>query len=128
MAISDGKYMALTTYRRSGEGVTSPVWVVALEDGRVGFWTSSTSGKVKRLRNSSRVRVEPCDGRGRPISGSSPIDGTAELVIPPLPEIVTKVKAKYGFMAKFAKVLQRLAHPIANPPYADVTVAITLAS
>lgn len=127
MAISDGKYMAFTTYRRSGEAVTSPVWVVALDDGRIGFWTSSASGKAKRLRHTARVQVQASDARGRPNAGSAVLDGTAELSSPAKPEIITKIKAKYGFMAKLTKTLAKLRHPINTPPYADVTVAVTLA-
>ncbi len=127
MAIADGKYMALTTYRKSGEAVTTPVWVVALDDGRIGFWTSSASGKAKRLRHTPRVLVQASDMRGRPTEGSTPLEGTAELTSPPMPEVIDKVKAKYGFTTKVAKWMAKLAHPIHTPPYADVTVAITLA-
>ena len=127
MAIADSKYIAFTTFRKTGEAVTSPVWVVPLDDGRIGFWTSSTSGKAKRLRHTARVVVQPSNGRGTPIAGSSPLDGTAELLAPPLPEVVTKVKAKYGWMTTAAKVFAKMAHPIHTPPYGDVSVAVSLA-
>ncbi len=127
MAIADSKYMALTTFRKSGEAVTSPVWVVPLDDGRIGFWTSSTSGKVKRLRHTARVVVQPSNGRGKPLDGSSPVEGTAELSMPPLPEVVSKVKAKYGWMTTASKVVAKIAHPIHTAPYGDVSVAVSLA-
>ena len=50
MAIgADEKYVLLTTYRRDGRPVSTPVWWVDLGDGSFGFWTSSASGKAKRL-------------------------------------------------------------------------------
>ena len=78
--LAAGKYMALTTFRRTGEPVTSPVWVVPVDDGRVGFWTSMGSGKTKRMAHTARVVVQPSDARGRVTDGSSALQGTAEMV------------------------------------------------
>ena len=74
--LADGKYMALTTFRRTGEPVTSPVWVVPVEDGRVGFWTAMGSGKTKRLAHTPRVVVQHSDARGRVTAGSIPLEGS----------------------------------------------------
>ena len=78
--LTSGKYMSLTTYKRSGDAVAAPVWVVPLADGRVGFWTAMGSGKTKRLAHTSRVEVQPCDARGRVTAGTEPSTGTAEMV------------------------------------------------
>jgi uncharacterized protein len=58
------KYLSLTTYRRNGEPVATPVWFV-VDEGRVLVWTSAESWKAKRLRRDPRVRVAPCNVRGR---------------------------------------------------------------
>ena len=58
------RYMALATFRRSGAEVRTPVWFAAL-DGKIYLFTAGESGKVKRLRNSSRARVAPSDMRGQ---------------------------------------------------------------
>ncbi|HQY94476.1 PPOX class F420-dependent oxidoreductase [Caldilinea sp.] len=60
-------YIALETFRKSGEGVITPVWVAA-EAGRLYVWTIDDSGKVKRIRNNGRVRVAVSDSRGAPKS------------------------------------------------------------
>ncbi len=60
----DGKYISLATYRRSGASVATPVWFVEM-DQKLYVFTAGDSGKVKRLRNSSKARVAPCDARGR---------------------------------------------------------------
>ncbi len=49
MALSDERYLRFTTFRRDGNPVSTTVWVVGLGDGQLGFWTSSGSGKAKRL-------------------------------------------------------------------------------
>ena len=57
-------YVSLPTFRRTGEPVPTPVWAAPDGDGLV-VWTRADSGKVKRLRHTSRVTVAPCDIRGR---------------------------------------------------------------
>ncbi len=47
--IGDPKYIALETFRKSGEGVITPVWAVA-ESGKLYVWTGLNSWKVKRMR------------------------------------------------------------------------------
>jgi uncharacterized protein len=56
-------YINLETYRRSGEGMQTPVWFVKA-DGKLFVRTIANSGKVKRIRNNSCVRVAVCDARG----------------------------------------------------------------
>src|SRR5438552_18249954 len=99
MALSDEKYLLLTTFKRDATPVASPVWVVALDGGAVGFYTSSGSGKAKRLAHTTRLTVQPCDARGKVKPGSLPVEGTARVVTgPELEAIRAKVVAKYGFM------------------------------
>jgi PPOX class probable F420-dependent enzyme len=59
------KYCLLTTYKRSGEPVPTPVWF-GLAGGRLYFRTYADAAKVKRLRRSPRVLVGACDVRGNP--------------------------------------------------------------
>ncbi|QIN79949.1 PPOX class F420-dependent oxidoreductase [Rubrobacter marinus] len=59
------RYVNLTTFRRSGEEVTTPLWFVPV-DGRLYFTTSPDSGKMKRIRNDPRVVVTPATGWGAP--------------------------------------------------------------
>ena len=64
MAITDEKYVLLTTFRRNGDGVATPVWIVALPDGTAGFTTEIDSGKVKRIVNNPSVTLQACSIRG----------------------------------------------------------------
>jgi PPOX class probable F420-dependent enzyme len=57
-------YVSLESFRRNGQGVAVPVWF-AEEDGVLYVYSEAASGKIKRIRNNPRVRVAPCDMRGR---------------------------------------------------------------
>lgn len=59
------RYLALTTYRRSGDAVATPVWFALLDGPRAVVHTEASSGKAKRLRNAPACTVAPCDVRGR---------------------------------------------------------------
>jgi len=58
MSIADEKFASVATFRKSGAAVATPTWIVPLDDGRVGFWTSSSAGKTKRLRTNPVVTVQ----------------------------------------------------------------------
>ena len=47
--IADSKYVSLTTYKKDGTTKALPVWIADFGDGKVGFTTSSSSFKVKRI-------------------------------------------------------------------------------
>ncbi|MEV0575155.1 MULTISPECIES: PPOX class F420-dependent oxidoreductase [unclassified Streptomyces] len=73
------EYVSLTTYRKDGTPVATPVWA-AVDGGELFVWTKTDSWKVKRLRNDSRVRVTVCDVRGRIAEGAPSADGTGRLL------------------------------------------------
>jgi PPOX class probable F420-dependent enzyme len=72
------KYCLLTTFRRSGEPVPTPVWFGLGDDGRLYLRSETVVGKVKRVRNDPRVRVAPCTMRGKP--QGPPVEGRARLL------------------------------------------------
>jgi uncharacterized protein len=128
MTISDEKYVASTTYRKSGTAVPTQTWICALDGTRVGFWTSSASGKYKRLRNNPRITLQPSDARGRVRPGAESVEGTAELVTagPDFDAIQSRIRAKYGAMVAITRFLNTLGHLGRKFPYGDVGVVITV--
>lgn len=131
MSLGEEKTISVTTFRKSSDGVATPTWAVPLSDGRIGFWTSSRSGKAKRLRNNPRVTVVPCNNRGKPAPGAVPAAGTATLVSsgPDFDEIQSKVKAKYGVMVPISKFFNKLGHiGKGSFPYGDVGVVVAVGS
>ncbi len=78
LALAEKRFILLTTYRRSGEAVSTPVWVGREGDALV-VLTPARSGKVRRLRRDPRVQVQPCGRFGKVPKGAEPIAGTAEV-------------------------------------------------
>jgi hypothetical protein len=62
--IKNQKYISLTTFRKTGVGVATPVWF-GEDDGKLYVMTISKMGKTKRVRNNPQVRVAPCTIRGK---------------------------------------------------------------
>ena len=73
------KYLSLETFRRTGQGVRTPVWFAARPD-ILYIYTLAASGKAKRIRRDSRVRIAPCDARGKVTGGW--LDAHATIVGP----------------------------------------------
>jgi len=131
MALSDQKYLLFTTFQPSGHPVANPVWAVAVDDAKnkIGFCTSSGSGRAKRLEHVSRVIVQPCDSRGRPLGGTEPVEATAELVTGEQLDVLrTKVKEKYGVLRQVDRLRGLVGGIIKRNliPYDDRGVIITL--
>jgi len=92
-AFAGQKYLNLESFKKSGDGVKTPVWFAAepsarLEssDAKLYVYTIGVSGKVKRIRNNPRVKVAPCNMRGE-VRGEW-VDARVE--------IVTGGEAEYG--------------------------------
>lgn len=123
--------MLLTTFRRDGTSVATPVWVTRYDNQSVAFWTSSGSGKAKRLAHTQRVTVQPSDARGRVKPGTEPVEATARVVSgEELEEIRKRVIAKYGFQTKLTKALGTIWGILRGKriPYGDRGVIVTPAS
>ena len=58
-----GKYLSLTSYRRDGSAVATPVWFVE-DHGRLLVTTGADSYKARRIRRNPAVAVAPCTARG----------------------------------------------------------------
>jgi PPOX class probable F420-dependent enzyme len=128
VGIADSRHIRVTTFRRDGTPVSTPTWVVPLEGDTFGFYTSSGSGKAKRLAHTSRVLVQPCNARGKPEPDTEPIEGTARLVSGEEWEAIrAKVVAKYGFQTKITKLLGDIGGFVKRKriPYGDRGVVVT---
>ena len=78
LSLADARFVSLTTFRRSGERVSTPVWVGRDGEGLV-VLTPAGSGKVKRLRRDPRVELAPCGRFGKVDDGVEPLAGTAQV-------------------------------------------------
>lgn len=126
MTLADEKYVALSTYRKNGESSSTPVWIVDLGDGTLGFTTPSSSLKVKRLANDNRIVLQPSDGRGSPTPGSATVTGTAVASKADFDRVRAKIKAKYGFQVTMVMAVGKLAKLVGKDRLSDTAILITL--
>ncbi|PZU04141.1 MAG: PPOX class F420-dependent oxidoreductase [Gordonia sp. (in: high G+C Gram-positive bacteria)] len=91
------KYVQLTTFRKDGTPVSSPLWA-ALDGDKLLMWTVTDSWKVKRLRRNPAVVVQACDVRGKQTYGD-PVSGTAQILDTPGSDHARDVvQKKYGLL------------------------------
>jgi PPOX class probable F420-dependent enzyme len=107
-ALGDPRYIALTTYRRDGRPVTTPVWLAALE-GKIYLFTASSTGKAKRVRATSRVRFAASSMNGRRILGAWR-EGTGRVVQDEAlrDRAMVALQRKYGWQLSVAMLVYRL--------------------
>lgn len=101
------QYLLLTTFRKSGEPVSTPVW--AGQDGdEITVWTERQAGKVKRIRNDPRVELTACDLRGKSTHGPT-VSGTArELDDEGSRRVRDSLAQKYGIIGRITMFFSRL--------------------
>lgn len=59
-----GRYLSLTSFKRDGTGVATPLWGVS-DGSRLFAFTDLNSAKVKRIRRNPRVLVASCWVNGK---------------------------------------------------------------
>jgi uncharacterized protein len=101
-------YVLLTTFRRAGTPVPTPVWVARDGDELV-IWSARNTGKIKRIRNNPAVELAPCNYRGTPTGPSVP--GTARILDPTASDRVRRlIRAKYrliGWLSVTGSIIRR---------------------
>ena len=128
------RYIALTTYRRDGRAVTTPVWAVAIK-GKFYVVTTKSTGKAKRVRATGRVRFAACNMNGRRILGEWQ-EGTGRIVQNEArrSEALAALQRKYGWQLSgdaglpTAGVLSRARGAGTDAVARDLTVARSGAS
>jgi len=77
--VASASYVLLTTYRKDGSPVGTPVWAVA-RDEKLYVWTDVNSWKVKRLQRNTDVTLQACNVRGGTKPDAAIVNGTARLL------------------------------------------------
>ena len=78
LALADHRFVSLTTFRRSGAPVSTPVWV-GRDGASLVVLTPVGSGKVKRLRHDRRVELRPCGRFGAVADGVEAVPAIAQV-------------------------------------------------
>jgi PPOX class probable F420-dependent enzyme len=121
-SLAAGRYLSLTTFKKDGTAVATPVWLVG-EGAHLYVITDAASGKAKRLGNSGRVLLASCDMRGK--FDGEPVAASARLLDDPadVAAVVARIRGRYGIqysLATLGRRLRRQVHP-------QVGIEITLA-
>ena len=106
-ALFPGRFLSVTSFKRDGTGVATPLWSVS--DGRRLFaFTDRDSAKVRRIRRNPRVLVASCrvDGKLR----RAPVPGRAEVLTasPDLERVQKLLLARYKISYRVVMAFYRL--------------------
>lgn len=125
-ALGAARFIALTTFKKNGDAVQTPMWV-AQEDDRLIMFTPQESGKAKRLRSNRHVTLVPSGRLGKVRASEKPVKGTAEVVTEPLEvkRLQELIRRKYGIEYRLVMLLERV---LARRQKPRVILRITLAA
>ena len=126
-AVFPGRYLSITTFKRDGTGVATPVWFVS--DGtRLFAFTDLHSAKVRRIHNNPRVLVASCWVNGR--LRREPVAARAEVLTATsdLERIQELLLERYKFSYRVVMLFYRLGRRLrGKQSVADgAALAITL--
>jgi len=115
-------YISLTTFKRDGTPVSTPVWVAGT-DGRLLVHSAADTWKVKRIRRDGHVRVAPCGATGK-VRGEA-LEGVARIRTD-----TARVEAlearKYGLTYRLIGTFRAIARRLRREaPPESVTIEIT---
>jgi len=107
--IGRSRYVSLTTYRKDGTGVATPVWLVVNGDELV-VVSDADAWKVKRIRRNSHVVVTVCDIRGKIAPGALSAEGTARLLDEEETKTGRALLARKYFLSRLGNWFTKLLH------------------
>jgi len=119
--IVHSRYVGLTTYRKDGTPVTTPVWHVP-QGAELWIVTEAGSGKVKRIRNNPQVLVQPCSVRGTVTPGAPSATGTARLLDDDDTVLARKLLARRYVMSRAGNWFARMLR-LRRPPMIGIIVS-----
>lgn len=101
------QYMSLTTFRKNGQPVPTPVWF-AREGDKLYVYSEANAGKIKRIGHTPGVTVAPCNMRGE-LRGEA-VNGVARVLTDPAErkQADDALTRKYGLQKRFLLFVNRL--------------------
>lgn len=118
--IGQSRYVSLTTYRKDGTPVATPVWHV-LDGAEMFIVSEANAWKVKRIRNNSRVMVTVCNIRGKIAPGAPSAEGTARLLDSAATEAGRALIARKYLMSRLGNLAVRVLR-LRRPPVIGIAV------
>lgn len=119
--LAQERYVSLTTFKRDGTPVATPVWVAG-DDGRLLVWSAADTWKVKRIRRDKHVRVAPCTASGK-VRGEA-IDAEAR-ILADTARVQALEARKYGLLYRAIRLFGGIKRAVRRQPAPDsVTIEI----
>jgi len=97
------RYISLTTFKRDGTPVSTPVWVVSDDGKRLLVWSGAKTWKVRRIRRNPQVLVAPANFRGK--EKGKRVEAVARVT--DHPRIDELLRQKYGWQKRGLDWLNR---------------------
>ncbi len=120
--LAESKYLSLTSFKRDGTAVATPVWVVSDDGNRLLVWTAADSWKAKRIRRDHHVSVAACGVRGAVHGPSFEADA---IVLADTTLVESLIRRKYGLVVQAVRILSATTRLLKRQPAPDsVTIAI----
>jgi len=122
------RYISLTTFKRDGSPVSSPVWITGTA-GTYVFTTGEKAWKARRLSRNSAVLVQVCDMRGHVKPDAARYVGTGEVATAPDAVAAAEhaLSEKYGWQFKATKVVDAMKARLGRgAPHEVVAVRLSL--
>jgi PPOX class probable F420-dependent enzyme len=118
-ALAEERHISLTTYKRDGTAVSTPVWVVTDDGRRLLGWSGAQTWKVRRIRRDPNVQVTACDARGN-VTGEG-VDASARLLGASAgPLVQGLLRKKYGLLKRALDAFNGLTRVLARKPKPEV--------
>jgi uncharacterized protein len=117
-------FINLTTYRRSGEGVKTPLWF-ALDADTIYCFTFPTSGKIKRLRHTARVTIAASTVNGK-VKGPD-LAGQGRIITDDAEAVRARglLRRKYGLQWRLLVLFYNIRDIFSSTKSEDIYIAIT---
>jgi PPOX class probable F420-dependent enzyme len=124
--IASSPFVSLTTYRRNGTAVATPVWVARDGDELV-VTTERKTGNVTRLRNEGRVTLRPCSRMGTVAPDAITVRGRARIAGPSTEDgrAGSALRRKYGWQFRAITGFEALVRRVQRRPADRVIVRIS---
>ncbi len=110
------KFISLTTFKRDGTAVATPMWI-GRDGDHLFCWTPADSWKAKRAKNNSRVMLVPCGRSGKVRDGAHPVEGAAEVITDAatVERLAGVIRRKYGLEFIIVTFIERVLARGAKP-------------
>lgn len=104
--VAEARYVLLTTFTKDGRPKPTPVWV-ARDGDRLLVISEEKAWKVKRIRNTPRVTLTPCDMRGKPQGDS--VDAVAAILDKSETDrVYDAIARRYGILGKVFRLISKV--------------------